>query len=176
MIKCTSLPDREAIASVVNYCPDTGRFTWRDRPREHFKTEAQFKTWAKRFAGREAGSVRVDGYVRLLIGGKRLLAHRVAFLMMTGEQPPMLDHINRDRSDNRYANLRPADYSLNMRNASTRRDNTSGRKGVYRVGDKWTARIRNGGEQVSLGRFATHAEAVGARREAEARFGYAVIA
>lgn len=44
-------------------------------------------------------------------------ASRIAFLLMTGRWPThVIDHINRDRADNRWANLREATYSENCKN------------------------------------------------------------
>lgn len=53
------------------------------------------------------GCVDRDGYLRLKIKGKRFLAHRIVWLLCTGEFPQgELDHINRCRTDNRIENLR----------------------------------------------------------------------
>jgi hypothetical protein len=45
------------------------------------------------------------------------MAHRVAWLLHTGEDPGTLviDHINRQRNDNRISNLRPLTHVQNIR-------------------------------------------------------------
>ncbi|MDB5822194.1 MAG: hypothetical protein JWR21_898 [Herminiimonas sp.] len=63
------------------------------------------------------------------------------------------DHINRDRLDNRKANLRPATMLQNSHNASLRKDNQSGFKGVYwnKQYGRWKAQIRHEKKRVFLG-------------------------
>ncbi len=88
----------------------------------------------------------------------RLIAHTPAHLQT--------DHINRDRLDNRRSNLRNVTPSVNTWNQGMRSDNTSGVRGVCfdRTRRKWKA---THGKR-SLGRFDSFAEAVAARRLAEA--------
>ena len=57
-----------------------------------------------------------NGYLRMGIQGERYMNHRVAFLYMRGEMPEVIDHINQDRNDNRWSNLRAATWSLNNLN------------------------------------------------------------
>jgi hypothetical protein len=47
--------------------------------------------------------------------------HRYVWELTHGTVPPMLDHVNGDRLDNRLENLRPATVSLNTRNTRRRR-------------------------------------------------------
>lgn len=46
-------------------------------------------------------------------------AHRYGFWYITGLLPTHIDHINRIRHDNRFENIRAADYILNGQNKST---------------------------------------------------------
>src|SRR5690606_167269 len=83
-------------------------------------------------------------------------AHRLAFLYMTGEMPEkVVDHINGDRSDNRWENLRCANQSQNMANVGIRSANTSGTPGVVwdKERQKWRAQLRVNGKKKNLGRF-----------------------
>jgi len=94
---------------------------------------------------------------------------------MTGEFPPKggeIDHINRDRADNRWANLRLATRSQNNMNAGLRSDNKSGHKGVSKRRDtgKWHARITVKRRILLLGNFHSFEDAVAARRAAERQF------
>jgi HNH endonuclease len=81
------------------------------------------------------------------------------------------DHINRNKLDNRKANLRRVTQVENVQNSVTRSDNTSGVRGVTwdAARQQWQARISVRGKVVHLGRFDTLAQAEGARRAAEER-------
>ena len=41
---------QELLKTLLDYNPDTGVFTWKERPLSMFKTEMAGKTWNKRFA------------------------------------------------------------------------------------------------------------------------------
>jgi hypothetical protein len=114
--------------------------------------------------GDPVGSINEHGYVRIGLGGKRYMAHHLAWLYVTGSLPQgEIDHRNRVRSDNRFANLRRASHSDNMKNAKW--PNSFGFRGVHRVGARYQARIsifdRRKGRSVqkSLGYYDTATEA-----------------
>lgn len=95
------------------YNPDTGNFRWLN-------------------TGLIAGWSDKNGYRRIQISGKRYAAHRLAFLYVTGKFPNgQIDHINHDRSDNRFKNLRDVTPSENQRNRTLSKNNTSGYSGIY---------------------------------------------
>ncbi|MCI0598731.1 MAG: HNH endonuclease [Beijerinckiaceae bacterium] len=70
-----------------------------------------------------------------------------------------IDHINGDRADNRFLNLREATRTENAWNAKLRSDSHSGFKGVRRHKRRWCAYIKVSGKQKHLGSFATPEEA-----------------
>lgn len=78
----------------------------------------------------------------------------------------VVDHINRNRLDNRRENLRITDYSTNRFNSSKRFHGAYFIKGER----KWFASIKVNGQVVYLGRYATEAEAIAARDEADTIF------
>ena len=84
------------------------------------------------------------------------------------------EHIHgaRSKNDNRKANLRVATQSQNLMNTTTRKDNTSGVKGVRWRKDtnKWTAFIWVEKKCVSLGCFNNFDDAVVARKRAEMEY------
>lgn len=82
------------------------------------------------------------------------------------------DHQNRNKSDNRRENLRPASQSENRYNSSMRSDNNSGVTGVgfRNLTNKWRARIQFQGISVCLGEFDTRDDAIIARLQAEAKY------
>jgi hypothetical protein len=95
--------------------------------------------------------------------------------LMTGSWPEAdIDHINRDRADNRWENLRPATRGENLRNAKTRRHSRTGVKGVAAHGLRFAAYIRLEGKKKHLGVFDTadeaHAAYLASARENFGRF------
>ncbi len=115
------------------------------------------------------------GYCSVAVLGFRLSVHRCAYAMMTGEWPRhQVDHINGDKADNRWCNLRAATATDNARNQKRRYDNTSGTTGVYRHsnGRLWHARIHFEGQHISLGTHETKEAAIAARKAAEKVAGF----
>jgi hypothetical protein len=89
------------------------------------------------------------GYIVYKLDGKSFKAHRLAFVLMTGDFPRgEVDHINRVRHDNRWLNLRDVTQSENQLNAVVSANNTSGHIGISHIPNgKWKAqfqRIVNG--------------------------------
>ena len=155
---------KEFIKQILHYNPDTGIFTWTQRRS------------LRVLAGHTAGSLsRKDGYVRIFIKRKSYLAHRLAFLYMTGSLPNCeADHIDHDRSNNRWSNLRDASKTDNMRNISLKSNNTSGATGVCWRKDhqKWGAQLRVAGKNIHIGFFDDKAEAIIARKTTAANYGF----
>jgi hypothetical protein len=105
--------------------------------------------------GEQAGS-NSHGYLLIMIDGKNYSCHRLAWLYMHGEFPDTpLDHINRNRSDNRIINLRQASMKQNSENRGFKSKNKSGYRGVYWVAyrSKWQAKIINNNQTIHLGYF-----------------------
>ena len=96
------IPD--SVREILNYDKDTGILTWKVDRRNGIK------------AGDVAGVVGGKGYVQIGFLKKRWYAHRLAWFLAHGEQPEVIDHINRDKTDNRLQNLRNVDASTNMLN------------------------------------------------------------
>lgn len=90
---------------------------------------------------------------------------------MTGEWPAdMIDHKNRDRTDNRWENLREATRSQN--NANRRASSTHGFKGATfnRRQGRWMAQTKVNGKRVYLGYYDTPEEAHAAYVAAAERY------
>lgn len=147
----------ETARRIFRYIPETGRIYWRERPASDFKTAAHAKTWNTKWAGRSAfNSTNVQGYCQTNVGGRVYLAHRVAWLILTGDWPPdQIDHINGNRSDNRQSNIRAVSQSENSRNVRLRVRSQSGVTGVsWAKGERqWRARIVINGREHGLGYF-----------------------
>ena len=120
----------------------------------------------------------LQGYIIVWVGGRsgrRFRAHRLAWLFMTGSFPPKgqeIDHINGDRSDNRWVNLRLVTRTQNNMNRGVQCNNKSGQTGVsyQRLRDNWTARIVVDRRPILLGDFPTKEQAIAARLDAEIRY------
>ncbi len=92
-----------------------------------------------------------------------IFIHRLILALPHGD-PRFSDHINRDRLDNRRANLRIVTKQQNAQNQGLFRDGASRFRGVDFKKGKWRARVTLGGHQHHLGYFATEEEAAAAAR------------
>jgi hypothetical protein len=152
----------ERLHQLLIYDPETGNFVWLVDRGGRFK------------AGMKAGSIDKSlRYVQIRIERKLYLGHRLAWLYMYGVWPKEIDHINRNRSDNRIENLREAPRHIdNVRNQSIRESNTSGVIGVHwqKNISKWFAYIGIRYRRISLGYFDNFDDAVNARKSAERHY------
>lgn len=83
------------------------------------------------------GSLDKDGYLILKIKGKQFKAHRIVWLLCKGEFPASeIDHINRNRLDNRIENLRESNRQQQVENRYYPPNKDTGVVGVYK--DKCT--------------------------------------
>ena len=96
------------------------------------------------------------GYTVVNLKGKLYLYHRVVWLETTGEWPKgQIDHIDTDKSNNLFGNLRLATPSQNQANTPRQRNNTSGYKGVHfsKRLNKYVASIKVNRKRTHLGCF-----------------------
>lgn len=140
---------RERACELLCYDANTGALTWRVNRGNGVK------------AGAVAGSL-CRGYRRICMAGYRhVFAHRLAWLIATGEWPiGEIDHINGITDDNRMANLRVVTRAGNCQNKRrAQSNNRSGLLGV-KVRDRgFEARIKRGGVSTYLGIFDTAEDA-----------------
>jgi hypothetical protein len=96
---------------------------------------------------KKIGNLRPDGYLRAKYSGKNYYIHRLAYRLMTGADPRYIDHINGNRSDNRWLNLREVSKMQNRHNSKTPLTNKTGVKGVSIQGDGYRAEVVSGGRK-----------------------------
>src|SRR5690348_2250377 len=109
------LPTQEELQAAFAYNPETGIFT-------------------RLTTGRIANCARGDNYDTISFAGENRLAHRMAWLYMTGNLPKAdIDHIDRDGHNNSWGNLREATRSQNLMNKSRGRKNKALSKNIVWV-------------------------------------------
>lgn len=109
-------------------------------------------------AGRPIPQRSVKGYRRVVILGRNVYVHRLAWLHMTGRWPTMIDHISGDRADNRWSNLREATHQQNMQNRrQAQRNSRSGLLGVGKRahGKTYYVRLQHNGSTIRVGGLQT---------------------
>lgn len=176
-----SLPHPDVLRQILFYHPESGKLFWRKRDIAFFKDGARpaivaCKRWNTRYADKEAfTSTDRDGYRQGAIFNRRRLAHRVIWALVTGKWPDgPLDHINGNPSDNRISNLRRVSVAENNKNIKRPCNNTTGVAGVYKCPDSgnWFSRVQCGGKVINLGRYKNFDEAVQARQNGLAKYGF----
>lgn len=126
-----------------------------------------------RCKNRPAGNLDPSsGYLRIMLGGKKYYGHRVAFLLVEGVIPQYIDHINGDKGDNRWCNLRGSTNSQNAANSKLTTSNSSGYKGVHWDTErgKWLAQIMFNYKSHFLGRYDCPIEAHEAYKKAAEKY------
>lgn len=141
----------------VRYCPESGKF---------YKRIGQGGV----ASGSETGTFN-GRYMTISVNGSRMLAHRAAFLYMTGEVPAIVDHIDGNKTNNAWGNLREASRSQNCQNAKQFRTNSSGEKGVYwsKRDNKWKVTLDCCGKRFWFGQYKNKDEAIKVARKERAR-------
>ena len=155
---------QEKLKEFLDYDPETGVFT-------NLKKRANLQI--NEVVGWVSGVGKAKEY-KICLEGISYAASRLAFLYMTGIIPKIVDHKDTNRLNNKWENLREADYSLNALNRSRSSNNTTGIKGVYivyrrgipryrarfRMLDKETNTIKNICKDFSLNMFDTEEKAL----------------
>jgi len=120
--------------------------------------------------GAYAGCDNGSGYFCTKIDGKTYKNYRLIWLWHYGYFPEnFIDHIDRNKSNDRIENLREVSRSCNGRNIDLRKDNTSGVKGVHwHKRDKvWSGQIVVNMKKCYLGGYTDFTEVVAHRLAAE---------
>ena len=156
------------IKDSVIYCHTTGQLTWKiDRPSFHFKREQEYKRYLSTNAGNLVKcSIKDKSYLQFKIGYKLYEVHRIAFVLMNGTFPlEQVDHINGNKLNNKWDNLREVPQCINARNRKKQVNNSSGITGVswHKTKKLWIARVHYEGKEKQIGGYLNINEAIKAR-------------
>ena len=108
MTQALPLPPLEVLQKKFIYNPETGELTHRENTR-------------RLRAGDPAGYTNGRGWLRVKVGDTHYRVHRIVWKMYHGTDPApglTIDHINRDRADNRIDNLRLVTQKENIANSA----------------------------------------------------------
>ena len=95
-----------------------------------------------------------NNYRQVMFEGVCYQAHRLAWFYIYGVWPNgQIDHINRNKSDNRWVNLRDCSISENKQNSNPYKCNQTGFKGVFKKGNRFQAGIKVKNKRIYLGSF-----------------------
>ncbi len=134
------LPSLEELNKRYSYNPETGELT--------------SKTKGKLITARNW-----RGYIVVRINRKEFMAHRIIWMLMTGDDPGQaeIDHRNEVKDDNTWSNLKRRDHSGNLLNNS---------KPCYaRFGNRWCARVTHKGKLVLHKYFVEEQDAIEAVKQ-----------
>lgn len=139
----------DEVRRLLSYDPETGSLHWKDHKR-------------RCYIGKPAGYVSKDSYAKVKIRARIYMAHRLIWLIMTGEWPKeQIDHRDLNRSNNRWANLREATRAQNGYNREVFSTTATKLKGAYKApfGSGYVAAIRVNKKLKRIGLFRTPEEA-----------------
>lgn len=145
-----SYPSQDLLHQLLNYDPATGIFTWRNIVSSRTRVNV----------GDQAGTISEEGYLVIGINRCQYRAHRLAWIYMNGCLPRhQIDHKDKDKTNNKWSNLREATHSQNQMNKRTTRK-TPGLKGTtFNPKRGWIAQIRKDKKTINLGVFKTTEQA-----------------
>ena len=135
----------EHLRESLDYNAQTGVFTWR---KNHRRPD---------LIGKTAGSIHSAGYISIAVHNIKRLAHRLAWFYVTGNMPDgHIDHINGNKLDNSFANLRQVTRFGNLQNMrQATKANKVGLLGVSAHQGKWRAQIMANGKRIRASGFDT---------------------
>lgn len=168
---------QEIVRELLDYDPETGLLHWKERDVKWFRDNAKWsaenccKAWNAKYAKTQAfTSINTHGYNQGNIFKKLYRAHQIIWFWMTGRWCELIDHDNRDKTDNRWCNLKESNKLQNGRNQKMNSLNTSGCMGVYydKRRDNWYVKI----SRTYIASGLSYEDAVSVRKQAESKYGY----
>jgi hypothetical protein len=148
------------LKSAIAYDSDTGKLSWKE-PKQGRRKD-------------RVGALRPDGYTTVCLNGKQFLAHQIAWMLghKTDHKPNAIDHINRDKQDNRLDNLRDGSNGVNEMNHNAHKNSPFGLSGVRKAckDGHYQAYMTNHGSFKSFYHGDDFFEACCARKSAENKY------
>lgn len=152
----------EQLKQTFDYNPNTGELKRKIKTSNSAEVDAPVGNRRKSY-----------GHMVTKFEGKSQKVHVICWMIFHGKEVPegyVIDHRNCNTADNRIENLRLATPSQNAHNASKRKDNSSGYKGVsfFKPRSKWRGYVAHNKRTICVGYFDTPEqanEAVMAKRE-----------
>ena len=145
---------QERVKELFNYNENTGDLTWKVSLSHRVRV------------GSLGGYLNSRGYRVVRVEHKNYAYHRFIWLWWHGYMPEnLIDHRDKDRSNNKIDNLREVSNSCNLQNTGNPITNTSGVKGVCWVSErsKWFVALQYQGRAIRGGYFKDFKEAVSMR-------------
>ena len=152
------LPEKKYLNQVLEYKKKTGYVYWRSSNK----------------IVKSCTTTKGARYKRIMINSEHYVLHRIIYQMHYGDllSSEVIDHIDRNKQNNKIENLRKANVFINNQNQGERKNNTSGYKGVSwsKQRNKWRATITINKKHKHFGFFATKEEAFICYQKAKATF------
>ena len=140
---------QEQAKELFSYDPEEGILRWRKRPMGRNTSL---------IAGYLKENPDKPHYWVVMVNYKNYKVHQIIWVYMTGSWPEkLIDHKDRDGTNNKWSNLRLATNSQNMMNSGIRKNSSTGVTGVSldRRRNLFRARVNVGGKEIWLGYFDT---------------------
>ena len=154
-MKPKPLPKREIVADFISYDLQSGLATWIKSPARNIKIDSPVGTVYR-------------GYLVARFQGKSYPLHRLCWLLATNQDPGdlMIDHVDGNKLNNAFSNLRLCSNSQNGMNRGATKVNKLGIKGVCwdAKACKYKAHIQIDGKKKHIGYYTDLESAVNARQ------------
>jgi len=142
----------DRLKQLLQYDPVTGIFTRLQRTANRTKI------------GEAVGSLNSEGYLQANLDFKKYKMHRLAWMYVTGANSVCeIDHVNGNKSDNRWVNLREVTREQNLQNQrKAKSDSSTGFLGVKPCPGRagfFLAQINTNGKRKHLGTFSSAEDA-----------------
>ena len=122
-----------------------GALYWKIRPKHSRKSKDDM----------EAGSITTGGYKKFTYRQQIYYVHQVVYLIHHGYFPKLIDHIDRNTSNNKIENLRESNKMTNAYNTPLYRKSKSGCKNViwHEQRQKWSVRLIANKKSIHIGLY-----------------------